>query len=158
MQPPLQKMSKFTSLVICSVLFATFGAAAPAAGNSSSVIVSSSSSLSIASSSVLASSSASGNPSSTSSAATPSQTVPLASSNPNEPLWDPSTDTDPEAIRGSLGASILGPSNLDIDRQNPDLLAPPTTDKGSSMYVHHLHQIFNFLIQILVETRSGHSL
>ena len=34
-------------------------------------------------------------------------------------------------IRDTLGASILGPQNIPIDQQNPDLLAPPTTDAGT---------------------------
>jgi len=38
---------------------------------------------------------------------------------------------DPEPIRGSLGASILGPNNEPVNDQNPDLLAPPTTDQGT---------------------------
>jgi oxalate decarboxylase len=36
----------------------------------------------------------------------------------------------PEPQRGGEGASILGPRNDAIDRQNPDLLAPPSTDAG----------------------------
>jgi oxalate decarboxylase len=40
------------------------------------------------------------------------------------------TDT-PEPVRGKLGASSVGPRNIEIDRQNPDLLASPDTDFGS---------------------------
>lgn len=65
-----------------------------------------------------------------SSALAASETVPLASDNPNNILWLPDTDIVPEAIRGSLGATVLGPQNVEIDRQNADLLAPPTTDAG----------------------------
>lgn len=36
-----------------------------------------------------------------------------------------------EPIIGKLGASILGPSNPAREKQNPDILAPPTTDNGS---------------------------
>jgi hypothetical protein len=36
----------------------------------------------------------------------------------------------PEATRGGLGASILGPTNPALEQQNPDFLAPPTTDNG----------------------------
>lgn len=68
--------------------------------------------------------------SSTASAPAASETVPLASDNPNGILWLPDTDITPEAIRGSLGATVLGPQNVEIDRQNADLLAPPTTDAG----------------------------
>jgi oxalate decarboxylase len=37
----------------------------------------------------------------------------------------------PEPIRGDLGASIIGPRNLPIERENPDQLAPPGTDSGT---------------------------
>src|SRR3981081_1167883 len=38
----------------------------------------------------------------------------------------------PEPIRGRTGASILGPRNWALERENPDLLAPPSTDAGTS--------------------------
>src|SRR5919109_4862133 len=37
----------------------------------------------------------------------------------------------PEPIRDGLGASILGPHNLPLERENPDLLASPPTDAGT---------------------------
>jgi len=38
----------------------------------------------------------------------------------------------PEPIRGDLGGYVLSSSsNVEIDEQNPDLLAPPSTDVGS---------------------------
>ena len=40
-------------------------------------------------------------------------------------------DGDPQPIRGELGASILGPRNLPLERENPDLLASPATDSGT---------------------------
>ena len=40
-------------------------------------------------------------------------------------------DNDPEPIRDGLGASILGPHNLPLERENPDLLASPSTDAGT---------------------------
>jgi oxalate decarboxylase len=42
-----------------------------------------------------------------------------------------STGDIPQPIRGALGASSVGPRNIEIDRQNPDLLASPDTDHGS---------------------------
>jgi oxalate decarboxylase len=36
----------------------------------------------------------------------------------------------PRPIRGSEGASVLGPHNVPLERENPDLLAPPSTDSG----------------------------
>lgn len=70
--------------------------------------------------------------SSTGSAASSTATVDYVSTDPNEALW--SEDSDPSLVkpeRGTLGASIIGPDNLAIDLQNPDLLAPPTTDSGT---------------------------
>ncbi|KAG5339786.1 hypothetical protein C0989_003586 [Termitomyces sp. Mn162] len=49
---------------------------------------------------------------------------------PNAQLWDPVSPVIPEPTRGKLGANILGPQNLDLEQQNADLLAPPTTDHG----------------------------
>jgi oxalate decarboxylase len=37
----------------------------------------------------------------------------------------------PEPIRGNLGASIIGPRNVPIERANRDQLAPPRTDSGT---------------------------
>jgi oxalate decarboxylase len=40
-------------------------------------------------------------------------------------------DRPPEPIRGDRGASILGPRNLPLERENPDMLASPGTDAGT---------------------------
>jgi oxalate decarboxylase len=40
-------------------------------------------------------------------------------------------DQRPEPIRGDLGASILGPRNIPLERENPDLLIAPNTDAGT---------------------------
>ena len=37
----------------------------------------------------------------------------------------------PQPQRGPDGGTDTGPRNLALDRQNPDLLAPPTTDHGT---------------------------
>lgn len=37
----------------------------------------------------------------------------------------------PRPVRGNLGASILGPRNVPLERENPDLLASPYTDSGT---------------------------
>ena len=68
---------------------------------------------------------------STSTLLEPSATVVPISLNPNEPLWNASVIDTPQAIRGSLGATVIGPTNPEIVKQNPDLLAPPTTDAGT---------------------------
>ncbi len=64
-------------------------------------------------------------------------TAPYASENPNGMLWTEQEDITPEPIRGTLGATILGPQNVPMDLQNADLLAPPSTDSGTvSVYIH----------------------
>lgn len=40
-------------------------------------------------------------------------------------------DLEPQPIRAGLGASILGPHNVPLERENPDLLASPITDSGT---------------------------
>ena len=42
-----------------------------------------------------------------------------------------SADEGPQPIRGELGASILGPRNVPLETENPDLLASPYTDAGT---------------------------
>lgn len=37
----------------------------------------------------------------------------------------------PEPIIGKFGASDPGPRNVELDRENPDILTPPRTDNGS---------------------------
>jgi hypothetical protein len=69
-------------------------------------------------------------PSSALSAPIPSYTGPKISTAPNEVLFN-AASPNPEAVRGKLGANILGPQNLAIELQNSDALAPPTTDHGS---------------------------
>lgn len=67
----------------------------------------------------------------TSSTADATATVPFISTDLNEVLWNSSdAQPDPQAIRGSLGATILGPTDDFITVENADLLAPPTTDNG----------------------------
>ena len=39
-------------------------------------------------------------------------------------------DLDPLPWRNGLGASVLGPWNPERSRQNPDLVRPPSTDRG----------------------------
>jgi len=40
-------------------------------------------------------------------------------------------DSLPEPIQGDLGASILGPRNVPVERENPDQLVSPQTDAGT---------------------------
>jgi oxalate decarboxylase len=37
----------------------------------------------------------------------------------------------PQPMQGDLGATILGPHNVPVERENPDLLASPQTDSGT---------------------------
>ncbi|KAI0927194.1 hypothetical protein AcV5_007794 [Taiwanofungus camphoratus] len=107
-------MGKFLATVICAVLLATQANAAPASAVGSSSFVASES----------------GTATATGSAAESSFTVAPASDAPNGIMWNVTTDNDPQPIRGSLGGTILAQQNADLQRQNPDLLAPPTTDEG----------------------------
>ncbi|KZT66997.1 oxalate decarboxylase [Daedalea quercina L-15889] len=97
-------MSRLLSFVLTAVLASSLASAAPTAISTSG--------------------------SSVASAAQPSQTVPLASDDPNGVLWNTTTDTDPQPIRGELGGTILAQQNIPLQEQNPDILAPPTTDHG----------------------------
>nr|BAQ25799.1 oxalate decarboxylase 4 [Grifola frondosa] len=131
-------MISLSKAIACAVLFAHYASAAPAVSYSaatssasvaSSTSISASTSSSIVSVSSVTSSIASASTAASAPAASP--TVPYASDDPNGILWGLNTDPDPQAIRGSLGATIMGPQNIAIDQQNPDLLAPPSTDAGS---------------------------
>lgn len=57
--------------------------------------------------------------------------VQYTSSDPNEVLWNSASPTIPQPERAGLGAPILGPHNIPIELQNPDLQAGPTTDNGN---------------------------
>jgi len=67
----------------------------------------------------------------TATSASASPTVPYASDDLNNPLWNDNSDITPEPIRAPTGATILGPQNIPIELQNPDLFAPPSTDNGA---------------------------
>ncbi|KAI0775248.1 oxalate decarboxylase [Trametes elegans] len=152
-------MLTFTKAILCAVVLARYSTAAPAAVSSASDPVSSvaatassalSSAFASASSAVSSAISSAGYQaassalasgvlassgrtvaSSTASAPPASETVPFASDDPNGMLWSEQSTTTPEAIRDTLGASVIGPQNVPIALQNPDLLAPPSTDAGS---------------------------
>lgn len=118
-------MNKFLSSVLCAVLLSYTTFAAPASSSSLSAN-------STAPSATLSSSSEVASP-----------TVPYASDNPNTIEWSTTVeDIDPQAIRGTLGGTILGPQNIPLDIQNPDLLAPPTTDAGTVCVLISLQALF----------------
>ena len=73
-------------------------------------------------------------PSSAAAAPAASPTVAFAKDDPNGILWTDDSDMQPEAIRGTLGASVIGPQNVPIDLENADFLAPPSTD-SRTVYV-----------------------
>ena len=112
-------MSKFLVSVLCAVLYGSLVVSFPVRD------VSASSSPSVSGTSAETATATGNEP------ARPSPTVPLASDDPNYWLWNETTPIVPEPKRGTLGASILGPQNVPIDKQNPDILAPPTTDSGT---------------------------
>ncbi|KAI0340405.1 oxalate decarboxylase [Trametopsis cervina] len=139
--------STLINVIVSALFLATHGNAAPAAlpvsqSASASVVPPSSAPASVStafSTSVVPSSAVSvvtsdipaSRISRSSSAPPATETVPYASDDPNYVLWNSSDTKDPEPIRDSLGATILGPQNVNMDKQNPDLLAPPTTDSGT---------------------------
>lgn len=47
------------------------------------------------------------------------------------PSVEAAPDGRPEPIQGNLGATILGPHNVPLERENPDLLVSPQTDEGT---------------------------
>ncbi|KAF8963158.1 oxalate decarboxylase [Flammula alnicola] len=117
------------ALLLSSIVFAAPAVDPVASG--SSVAASLASSLPpVLSSQTSSPSSLNTKPAQTSTAPSETATVPSISLDPNEPLWNASVAEVPQAIRGSLGATILGPTDAAIVKQNPDLLAPPTTDHG----------------------------
>ncbi|KAI4520692.1 Bicupin, oxalate decarboxylase/oxidase [Schizophyllum commune Loenen D] len=62
-----------------------------------------------------------------------SATVAPVATAANGVAWDPlgaSTD-EAQPVRGGIGAPFAGPSNELLDHQNPDFLAPPSTDFGN---------------------------
>ncbi|THH00058.1 hypothetical protein EW026_g2444 [Hermanssonia centrifuga] len=135
---------KLNIAIVCAVLLATLSSAAPAVSSAlvaSTVSASNpalspssaplSSSLVPASSAAASVDSSSAKASSIASAAPASETVPYASDDPNEVMWGPDYDGDPQPIRGTLGSTVMGPQDAAIDIQNPDLFAPPTTDAGT---------------------------
>ncbi|KAF5359108.1 hypothetical protein D9756_002967 [Leucocoprinus leucothites] len=68
----------------------------------------------------------------TSGAVPATETVPTIDLDPNFRAWNESTPGEKEPVRGSLGAPVIGPTSDEvIDKQNADLLAPPSTDHGS---------------------------
>jgi oxalate decarboxylase len=42
-----------------------------------------------------------------------------------------STSADPQPVIDGRGATILGPRNVPIERENPDVLVAPVTDAGT---------------------------
>ncbi|ETW82806.1 CUPIN, Germin, oxalate decarboxylase [Heterobasidion irregulare TC 32-1] len=125
-------MHRFANSLLCAVLLAISVSAAPASNPSAATSSTALASPVSVSNSTDSTASVSGPPSATSdaSAASPSPTVPFASDDPNTVIFSPGADVQPEAQRGTLGSTVIGPQNVQIDRQNPDFLAPPTTDNG----------------------------
>ncbi|KAH9889525.1 oxalate decarboxylase [Cubamyces lactineus] len=124
-------MSKFLTAVLCAVLYGSFVTSIPLS-NVSAFSATSSSTATSSPVSISTTQGSSGVGTSTaSSVAAPSPTVPYASDDANYWLWNETTKTDPQPERGKLGANILGPQNVPIDKQNPDILTPPTTDQGT---------------------------
>jgi hypothetical protein len=134
-------LSRSLQSILALVIAASAVSAAPAASLVSTATLSTSRSASVSNTPLTTTTSVSASPSPTvSGSQTPSQvstalgstpTVPFAPEDPNYPLWGPESTIHPEPIRGQLGATLLGPENVPMELQNPDLLAPPSTDQGT---------------------------
>ncbi len=130
-------MIKVSSLLLIAFL-TRFGDGAPTSGNSSSTDASVTTSFTEALLSTAV-------PTSTDTSFEETTTAGFISTDPNNVLWNETSD--PSVVtpqRGTLGAPILGPDNIPIDLQNPDLFAPPTTDSGltSVKLISHFRFIF----------------
>jgi hypothetical protein len=132
-------LSRSLQSILALVIAASAVSAAPAASLVSTATLSTSASASVSntplttttSTSTSAIVSGSQTPSQASTAFGSTPTVPFAPEDPNYPLWGPESTIHPEPIRGQLGATLLGPENVPMELQNPDLLAPPSTDQGT---------------------------
>ncbi|KAI0314754.1 oxalate decarboxylase [Amylostereum chailletii] len=119
-------MVQLSRAFVAFVFLAPSCYAAPAASNSIA--------FSATSSTVSTTVASTGSPSLTESAPSETQTVKPVSTDPNEPIYPVGdTSADPKPIRGGLGSTILGPVNPPIEYENPDFLAPPTSDHGDVM-------------------------
>lgn len=59
------------------------------------------------------------------------ETAGPASNSSNDQVFPQDSNAPAEAINGQLGASLIAPDDTVLDDQNPDLLAPPSTDAGT---------------------------
>lgn len=112
--------------------------------------------LSVLPSSAASDAHSSSKPSGTESAIVATATVPYADDNANGVMWNSSYSGVPQAVRGTLGASVLGPQDVGLSKENPDLLAPPTTDAGT-VYVIYSWQFSPYSDLSLEEMQNGHS-
>ena len=58
-------------------------------------------------------------------------TAGTASDDANDQVFPQDSKAPAEAINGQLGGSLIAPDDTVLDDQNPDLLAPPSTDAGT---------------------------
>uniref|UniRef100_D8Q472 Cupin type-1 domain-containing protein n=1 Tax=Schizophyllum commune (strain H4-8 / FGSC 9210) TaxID=578458 RepID=D8Q472_SCHCM len=121
-----------SAAVSSSSVASTVDSAAPSSASASASAASASPSLTL-SASVSSSASPSASALEEDGSITPvSVTVDPVPTAANDVEWDPyGPETTVEPVRGGLGAPFSGPTNPEIDFQNPDLLAPPNTDFGS---------------------------
>ena len=119
--------TKFLASVACAIALASSSIGAPAGSPSLRIA---STSMSATATGIVVSQTIN-DTSPTSSAPPVYETVSPASDDPNYVAWAPGYTGTPEPTRGPLGSNVIGPQNVALDLQNPDILAPPTTDHGS---------------------------
>ncbi|KAI5122517.1 hypothetical protein M0805_005245 [Coniferiporia weirii] len=122
----------FRARLFYCLAFASATLAAPAASNSTlSVSAAASSAVSSAIPPVSSAISPGVSASAASSAPSAFVTAGAASDSPNDQAFPQGTTETPEAINGQLGGTVIAPDDTVIDQQNPDILAPPSTDSGT---------------------------
>lgn len=110
----IHRHSAFAAPTINGNITSVISTSPPASSIISSSVSSASSVISPAASSH--SSLPSQSPPDTSTAAESTPTAGYASDDPNDSFYDEFQDEVPEAIRGTLGATVIGPQNIPLDR------------------------------------------
>lgn len=113
----------FSNSLLLTFILAATTLAAPAVNNSTASASSDVSPSSAVSSGAVANGA--------SSAAAAFVTAGTASNSANAQVFPQDSDSPAEAINGQLGGTLISPDDTVLDDQEPDLLAPPSTDAGT---------------------------
>lgn len=72
----------------------------------------------------------------------------------DKPVDTVGDELDPLPYRNGLGASVLGPWNWERSRQNPDLVRPPSTDRGNLANMRWSFADSHVRIEVNLESRG----